>query len=47
MFLLYFKLANAMVPCWQLFRTVEEAKAYAVERLHTFPEATYRILRKL
>lgn len=47
MFLLYFKLANAMVPCWQLFRTPEEARAYAVEKLSLYPEATYRILRKL
>ena len=47
MFLLYFKLSNAMVPCWQLFRTADEAAAYAREKLSLYPEASYRILRKL
>jgi hypothetical protein len=47
MYLLYFKLSNAMVPCWQLFRTADEAAAYAREKLSLYPEASYRILRKL
>ena len=47
MFLLYFRLSTVTIPCWQLFRTAEEARAYAVEKLSMYPEASYRILRKL